>query len=235
MDKFQHRQNTWQAWDYTNITKIHEIDLGYLHTPIIIGSGVHIGECTQLPAQYELDQCSAVEVLSSSSSRHKKHCADLSKFFSLQDPQRTLQICRSSLLRSTSNTADLPKFSLKIYIKHCRFVEVPSLFKIHNKHCRFVEVLLSSSSTTKTANLSKFLLSSRSTTDTVDLSEFFSLQAPPQTLQICRISSLFKIHYKHCILDDSSELVQERLVLSLTISQQLRMVAMRYLVHACIG
>jgi hypothetical protein len=40
---------------------------------------IHIGECTQLPAQYELDQCSAVEVLSSSS-RYKKHCVDLSKF-----------------------------------------------------------------------------------------------------------------------------------------------------------
>ncbi len=38
----------------------------------------------------------------------------LSKYFSLQDPQRTLQICRSS-----------------------------SHFKIHNEHCRFAEVLLS--------------------------------------------------------------------------------------------
>jgi hypothetical protein len=112
---------------------------------------IHIGECTQLPAQYELDQCSAVEVLSSSS-RHKKHGADLSKYFSLQDPQRTLQICEVLLTsRSTTNTADLPKFfSLKIYIKHCRFVEV--------------------------------LLSSRSRTNTVDLSKLFSLQDPQQTL-----------------------------------------------------
>jgi hypothetical protein len=114
---------------------------------------IHIGECTRLPAQHELDQCSAVEVLSSSS-RHKKHCADLSKYFSLQDPQRTLQICRSSShFKIHNNTADLPKFfSLKIYIKHCRFVEV--------------------------------ILSSRSTTNTVDLSKFFSLQDPQQTLHI---------------------------------------------------
>jgi hypothetical protein len=144
---------------------------------------IHIGECTQLPAQYELDKCSAVEVLSSSS-RHKKTL------------RRFVEVLLSP--RSTTNTADLPKFSLKIYIKHCRFVEVPSLFKIHNKHCRFVEVLLSASSTTNTANLSKFLLSSRSTTNTAYLSEFFSLQAPPQTLQFCRSSSLFKIHNKHC-------------------------------------
>jgi hypothetical protein len=67
------------------------------------------------------------------------------------------------------------------------------------------------------------------------LSKFFSLQAPQQTLQICQSCSLFKIHNKHCILDDSSEQVQERLVLSLAISQQLRMAAMRYLVHACVG
>jgi hypothetical protein len=212
---------------------------------------IHIGECTQLPAQYELDQCSAVEVLSSSS-RHKKTL------------RRFVEVLLSS--RSTTSTADLPKFfSLKIYIKHCRFVEVllssrsttstadlPKFFslKIYITHCRFVEVLLSSRSTTSTADLPKFfpfkiyikhcrfvevLLSSRSATNTVDLSKFFSLQAPQQTLQICQSSSLFKIHKKHCILDDSSEQVQKRLVLSLAISQQLRMAAMRYLVHACVG
>ncbi len=147
---------------------------------------IHIGECTQLPAQYELDQCSAVEVLSSSS-RHKKHSADLSKF-SLQDPQQTLQIFRSSLLRSTSNTADLSKFLLSSR-STTNTADFPKFsLKIYIKHCRFVEVLLSSSSTTNTANLSKFLLSSRSTTNTVDLSKFFSLQAPQQTLQICRSS-----------------------------------------------
>jgi hypothetical protein len=127
---------------------------------------IHIGECTQLPAQYELDQCSAVEVLSSSS-RHKKHCADCrsTSLFKIHSEHcRFVEVLLTS--RSTTNTADLPKFfSPKIYIKHCRFVEV-LLFKIHNKHCKFVEVLLSL----------------RSTTNTVDLSKFFSLQDPQQTL-----------------------------------------------------
>jgi hypothetical protein len=145
-----------------------------------------------------------------------------------------VQLRYSLLLPDTKNTAQIYRSSslFKIHNEHCRSVEVPSLLKIHNKHCRFVEVLLSSGSTTNTANLSKFIPSSRSTTNTVDLSGFFSLQAPPQTLQICRSSSLFN---KHCILDDSSELVQERIVPSLAISQKLRMAAMRYLVHASIG
>ncbi len=112
---------------------------------------IHIGECTQLPAQYELDQCSAVEVLSSSS-RHKKHCADLSKYFSLQDPQQALQICRNSFrLRSTSHTADLSKF-----------------FSLQDPQ-QALQICRNSS-----------LL--RSTSNNADLSKFFSLQDPQQTL-----------------------------------------------------
>jgi hypothetical protein len=92
----------------------------------------------------------------------------------LPDTKNTAQICRSTSLfkihnedcrfvevlltsRSTTNTADLPKFfSLKIYIKHCRFFEV----------------LLSSRSTTNTVDLSK-LFSLQVPQQTLHIRRFF--------------------------------------------------------------